>query len=54
MLVLIGFVIGTLVIGPTIYTARMEKRREYGVLKAIGFSNRALYEIVWRQSPTRR
>ncbi|WP_102143108.1 ABC transporter permease [Mycobacterium hubeiense] len=50
VLVLIGFVIGTLVIGLTIYTATLEKRREYGVLKAIGFSNRALYGIVWRQS----
>ena len=47
---LIGFVIGTLVIGLTIDTATLEKRRAYGVLKAIGFSNRALYGSVWRQS----
>lgn len=50
VLVVIGFVIGTLVIGLTIYTATLEKRREYGVLKAIGLSNRSLYGIVWRQS----
>ncbi|MBF6422827.1 FtsX-like permease family protein [Nocardia farcinica] len=50
VLMLIGFVIGTLVIGLTIYTATLEKRREYGVLKAIGLSNRSLYGIVWRQS----
>ncbi|MDX5961914.1 FtsX-like permease family protein [Rhodococcus opacus] len=52
VLVLIGFVIGTLVIGLTIYTATLEKRREYGILKAVGFSNRALFGIVWRQSLT--
>jgi putative ABC transport system permease protein len=50
VLVLIAFAIGTAVIGLTIYTATLEKRREYGVLKAIGFSNRRLVGIVWRQS----
>lgn len=50
VLVIIGVVIGTAVIGLTIYTATIEKRREYGVLKAIGFSNRRLVAIVWRQS----
>jgi putative ABC transport system permease protein len=50
ILVVIAFVIGTAVIGLTIYTATLEKRREYGVLKAIGFSNRRLLSIVWRQS----
>jgi len=50
VLVIIGVVIGTAVIGLTIYTATLEKRREYGVLKAIGFSNRRLIAIVWRQS----
>jgi putative ABC transport system permease protein len=50
VLVLVGFVIGTVVIGLTIYTATIEKRREYGVLKAIGFSNRRLYAIVYGQA----
>jgi putative ABC transport system permease protein len=50
MLVLIAFAIGAAVIGLTIYTATLEKRREYGVLKAIGFSNRRLVGIVCRQS----
>jgi putative ABC transport system permease protein len=50
VLVVIAVVIGTAVIGLTIYTAVLEKRREYGVLKAIGFSNRRLLGIVWRQS----
>jgi putative ABC transport system permease protein len=50
VLVVIGFLIGTLVIGLTIYTATLEKRREYGILKAVGFSNRALFGVVWRQA----
>jgi putative ABC transport system permease protein len=50
VLVLIAFAIGTAVIALTIYTATLEKRTEYGVLKAIGFSNRRLFGIVWRQS----
>ncbi|MGH9015191.1 MAG: ABC transporter permease [Acidimicrobiia bacterium] len=50
VLVVIAFAIGTSVIALTIYTATLEKRREYGVLKAIGFSNRRLVGIVWRQS----
>ena len=50
VLVLVGFGIGTVVIGLTIYTATIEKRREYGVLKAIGFSNRSLYGVVFAQS----
>lgn len=50
VLVVIAFVIGTVIIGLTIYTATMEKKREYGVLKAIGFSNRRLAGVVGRQS----
>lgn len=50
VLVVIAFAIGTAVIALTIYTATLEKRQEYGVLKAIGFSNRRLFGIVWRQS----
>ncbi len=50
VLVIIAFGIGTAVIGLTIYTATLEKRREYGVLKAIGFSNRRLYGVVWQQT----
>jgi putative ABC transport system permease protein len=49
-LVVVAFAIGTAVIGLTIYTATLEKRREYGVLKALGFSNRRLFGIVFSQS----
>lgn len=50
VLVLIAIVVGTAVIGLTIYTSVLEKRQEYGVLKAIGFSNRRLLGIVLRQA----
>ncbi len=50
VLVLIAIAVGTAVIGLIIYTATVEKSREYGVLKAIGFSNRRLYKVVFQQS----
>lgn len=50
VLVLVAFVTGTAIIGLIIYTATVEKRKEYGVLKAIGFSNRRLYALVFQQS----
>src|SRR3990172_8672282 len=49
-LYLIGFVVGITVIGLTVYTATMERAREYGVLKAIGTSNRRLARIVLVQA----
>ncbi|MBI2169645.1 MAG: ABC transporter permease [Actinobacteria bacterium] len=52
VLVVIALAIGVAVIGLTIYTATVEKSREYGVLKAVGFSNRTLYGIVFQQSLT--
>jgi putative ABC transport system permease protein len=50
VLIVVAFVVGTAIIGLIIYTATLEKSREYGVLKAIGFSNRRLYKIVFQQS----
>lgn len=50
VLMLIGLGVGTVVIGLTIYTATVERRREYGVLKAIGFTNRRLVAVVWQQA----
>src|SRR3712207_8259794 len=43
------FVVGTAIIGLIIYTATVEKTREYGILKAIGLSNRRLYSLVFQQ-----
>ena len=50
VLVLIAIAIGTAVIGLTIFTATIEKSNEYGVLKAIGYTNQELFAIVFIQS----
>jgi len=49
-LVAIGFLVGGAVIALTTYTATIEKARDFGVLKAIGASDRFLYRIVVEQS----
>lgn len=50
IIVIIGFLVGTVIVGLTVYTATMEKIREYGILKAIGADNFTLYKIVFEQS----
>lgn len=50
LMVTIAFLVGTLVVGLVIYTATTERRREYGVLKAIGARNRRLYGVVLSQA----
>jgi putative ABC transport system permease protein len=46
LMVAIAFGVGVLVVGLVIYTATIERRREYGALKAIGAPNRSLYATV--------
>jgi putative ABC transport system permease protein len=46
----LGTLVGTAVISITVYTATVEKRREYGILKAIGASNVHLYKTVINQA----
>lgn len=46
----LAFVVGLAVAGLTIYTATIEKSREYGILKAVGFRNSYLYRLVLEQS----
>ncbi len=50
VLVAIGFLTGVAVIGLTIYTATIEKTRDYGILKAIGANNFHIYKIIFKQS----
>lgn len=50
ILVLIGFIVGAAVVGLTIYTATIERTREFGVMKAVGASGGFLYRIVLSQS----
>ena len=50
LMVAIAFVIGVLVVGLVIYTATIERRREFGAVKAIGARNRILYRVVTTQA----
>jgi putative ABC transport system permease protein len=50
IIVFLAFVVGVAVTGLTIYNQITEKAREYGVLKAIGFTNRSLLRLVMEQS----
>lgn len=50
MMVGIAFFVGVLVVGLVIYTATIERRREYGAVKAIGARNRTLYGVVATQA----
>lgn len=50
LMVAIAFVVGVLVVGLVIYTATIERRREYGAVKAIGARNRTLYWVVAAQA----
>lgn len=47
---LIGFLIGLAVMALTVYTATLSRRKEYGVLKALGANNRNLYQAVLAQA----
>lgn len=47
---LIGFLIGLAVMALTIYTSTLSRRREYGMLKALGARNRDLYLTVLAQA----
>ena len=50
LMVAIAFVVGVLVVGLIMYTATVERRREYGAVKAIGARNRMLYRVVATQA----
>jgi putative ABC transport system permease protein len=50
VVLIVAFVVGLSVAGLTIYTATVEKSREYGILKAEGFTNPFLYRVVFEQS----
>jgi putative ABC transport system permease protein len=50
VVLLLAFIVGLAVAGLTIYTATVEKQREYGILKAVGFKNGYLFRAVLEQS----
>jgi putative ABC transport system permease protein len=49
LMVGIAFAVGTAILGMIIYTATVERQREYGVLKAVGAKNWQLYSLVTQQ-----
>jgi len=49
MMAAIAFAVGTAIVGMIIYTATVERVREYGLLKAVGARNRHLYWLVTQQ-----
>lgn len=50
LMVGIALLVGALVVGLVIYTATVERQREYGVLKAVGAKNGVLYKVVTAQA----
>ena len=50
VIVVLVFVVGSVVVGLTIYTATVEKEREFGVMKAMGTPNKFLLIAVVEQS----
>jgi putative ABC transport system permease protein len=47
---LVGFLVGLAVMALTVYIATLSRRREYGILKAVGARNRYLYGTVLAQA----
>jgi putative ABC transport system permease protein len=50
VILILAFIVGVAITGLTIYNATVEKQREYGILKAIGFTNGYLFRLVLEQS----
>lgn len=50
ILTIIGFCIGSAVVAITIYSATIERAREYGIIKALGAPSKFLYSTVFQQS----
>jgi len=46
----VGFVVALAVVALTVYVATLARRRDYGVLKALGARNRVLYRVVLVQA----
>lgn len=50
IMTVIGFVVGLVVVALTVYLATLSRRREFGILKAVGAAPRVLYGIVVAQA----
>lgn len=47
---ILAMVIGSTIVGQTIYASTMEHLREYGTLKAIGARNSEIYQVIFSQA----
>jgi putative ABC transport system permease protein len=47
---LLGFVVGTVIVGQTIYSSTIDRLKEFGTLKAIGAANGHLYRLIIAQA----
>ncbi|MDO8649990.1 MAG: ABC transporter permease, partial [Candidatus Berkelbacteria bacterium] len=50
MMASVAVILGTLIVGIVLYSSVNERRRELGVMKAIGFNNRSLAMITYVQA----
>jgi putative ABC transport system permease protein len=50
VIIILAFVVGVAITGLTIYNATVEKSKEFGILKALGFTNGYLFRLVLEQS----
>ena len=50
LMALLGFLVGVVIVGQTIYASTMEHLREYGTLKALGATNRDLLAVIIYQA----
>ncbi len=50
VVLVLAFIVGLAIAGLTIYTATVERSREWGILKDVGFRNAFLYRVVFAQS----
>ena len=48
--ILISFLVGTLIVGQTIYNSTTEHIKEFGTLKALGAENMDVYKIIFTQA----
>ncbi|MEM4721959.1 MAG: FtsX-like permease family protein [Candidatus Methanomethylicaceae archaeon] len=48
--ILISFLVGTLIVGQTIYNSTIEHIKEFGTLKALGAENADVYKIIFTQA----
>lgn len=46
----LAFIVGLVIVGQTMYSATVERLREYATLKALGASNWAICRVIWAQA----